>query len=134
MRMSSLFVLLGIIVFLLDSEVNALVSMRKCRSFTTKIRMSTSLDSSSYHEIVERACAGLKAKVKSGEAPEALVTQVTDFLTEYAESNEIDGTSHEIFMENVGVLLKSVKQAMTDPYKFSPNHKAIREPYDFYKW
>ena len=30
--------------------------------------------------------------------------------------------------------MKSVGQALKDPYKFDPCHKAIREPFDYYQW
>ena len=96
--------------------------------------MYSAVEERDYSMIVERACKTMKAKVEAGNAAESFITQVTDFLTEYAESNEIDGTSPDIFMDNVGTLIKTVEQALKDPYKFEPFHKAIREPFDFYKW
>lgn len=126
--------LVGIMALLLGTEAYALSKLRRNRSLDSGIRMSTSMETSPYVAIVEGACAGMRAKVDAGEAPEALITQMTDFLSEYAESNEIDGTAPEVFQTNVGTLLKSVGHAMMDPYKFAPNHKAIREPFDYYTW
>ena len=100
----------------------------------SNLRMSTILKGSAYTMIVDGACESMRAKVEAGEAPEAFVTQVSDFLVEYAESNQIDGTSPDVFKNNVGILLKSVGQALADPYKFAPCHKAIRDPFDYYQW
>ena len=126
-------IVIALFALLLRTEAYGACRLRNHR-MNSQVRMSTSLETSPYSAIVEGACAGMKAKVEAGEAPESFVTQVTDFLVEYAESNEIDGTNPESFQANVGMLLKSVGQALEDPYQFAPNHKAIREPFDYYSW
>lgn len=128
-----IFVLVGLCAQALQTEAYGTGRMRNHRVHS-RVRMSTSLGTSPYSAIVDGACAGMKAKVEAGEAPEAFVTQVNDFLVEYAKSNEIDGTHPETFKVNVGMLLKSVGQALADPFQFAPNHKAIREPFDYYTW
>ena len=56
------------------------------------------------------------------------------FLDEYASSNLEANESPEKFKENVLTFLKTVQQAMKDPYQFQPFHTAIRDPFDYYKW
>ena len=111
-------------------------SFKRIRTGTNegKLRIYTTIEDRDYSTIVDKACKAMKAKVEAGNAAETFVTQVIDFLIEYAESNQIDGTSPDVFKNNVGTIIKSVEQALADPYKFEPLHKAIREPFDFYQW
>lgn len=74
------------------------------------------------------------AKIAAGEVPQQFANVMTMFIEEYAESNLLANEPPERFKENVFTFLKSVQQALKDPYKFDPFHQAIREPFDYYKW
>jgi glycerol-3-phosphate O-acyltransferase len=125
-------IIVGVVAILLRSEAYALIMARNSHLF----RMSTAVKAvaSPYTSIIDGAIAPIKAKVAAGEIPEAFAVQVSDFMGEYAESSAIDGLSPEKFQANVGTFLQGVGSALKDPYKFAPNHKAIREPFDYYSW
>lgn len=59
---------------------------------------------------------------------------MTNFLDEYAASNLEANEPAESFKFNMGTFLKQIGVALENPYKFSAFHKAIREPFDYYKW
>jgi len=59
---------------------------------------------------------------------------MTDFLAEYASSNIDAGTPPDQFKTNLFTFLKSVSTSIKSPHKFEPFHKAIRSPFDYYKW
>ena len=87
-----------------------------------------------YAQIKEAAVGSLQAKVQAGEAPAQFVAVLSQFMEEYADSNLQANEPPERFKENTFTFLKSVQQALKSPYKFEAFHKAIREPFDYYKW
>ena len=100
--------------------------------------MSTATDTANpanmYTQVIDGALASMRGKVASGDAPEAFVSQVTGFLEDYGTSNFQAKAEPQHFKENVMTLLKSVDEAIKNPYQFQPFHQALREPFDYYKW
>jgi glycerol-3-phosphate O-acyltransferase len=84
--------------------------------------------------LLTKALGALSAKAAAGEANPEFVAILNQFLEEYATSNLEANTPPEKFKEMLLTFLKSVQQAIKEPHKFEPFHKAIREPYDYYKW
>jgi glycerol-3-phosphate O-acyltransferase len=98
--------------------------------------MSTTTNevATAYKQIKDMAVGSLQAKVASGEAPEVFVKVLSQFMEEYADSNLQANEPPEQFKENTFTFLKSVQQALKAPHQFEAFHKAIREPFDYYKW
>jgi hypothetical protein len=40
----------------------------------------------------------------------------------------------EVTQQIVTSFLKSLREALVNPYQFKAFHSAIREPFDYYKW
>ena len=104
----------------------------------SRLAMSMSTDTANpanmYTQVIDGALASMRGKVASGDAPEAFVSQVTGFLEDYGTSNFQAKAEPQHFKENVMTLLKSVDEAIKNPYQFQPFHQALREPFDYYKW
>jgi len=97
------------------------------------------------NEAVDTRLAGLRAAQKTLMAPlkeglekgskrEAFVNALDYFMMDYAESSYEVGYDEKDYMRIIGSLLKNVAANMKDPYIFEPFHRAIREPFDFYRW
>jgi hypothetical protein len=76
----------------------------------------------------------LNAAVDAGKAPKEITEIVLGFIEEYSSSFQEAGETPENFGYQVSNMLKYTMEALSDPYQFSANHQAIREPFDFYKW
>jgi len=78
--------------------------------------------------------APLKAGMEKGSKREAFVEALDYFMMDYAESSYELGYDEKDYTQIIGSLLKNVAANMKDPYVFEPFHRAIREPFDFYRW
>lgn len=86
-------------------------------------------------EAYKQVTEGVRASALSNkDIPPQLADMMSTFLDDYSRSNLEAQTPPAVFQENVVSFFKSVQAAMTDPHKFEPFHKAIREPYDYYKF
>ena len=62
------------------------------------------------------------------------MTTTQQFLDEYGTSNIEANQSPEKFKDIIFSFLNGIQLAMREPHPFEPYHKAIREPFDYYKW
>jgi hypothetical protein len=56
------------------------------------------------------------------------------FMLDYAHSSFEAGLNDADFNQIIGSLLGNVAANMKSPYIFEPFHRAIRAPFDFYRW
>ena len=55
-------------------------------------------------------------------------------MTDYAESTYEAGMGPDDYNRIIGALLRNVAANMIKPNKFEPFHRAIREPFDYYRY
>lgn len=64
----------------------------------------------------------------------AFLKTLDSFMMDYALSSFEAGYSSEEFTRIIGSLLKNVGANMKKPFEFPPFHRAMREPFDYYRW
>jgi glycerol-3-phosphate O-acyltransferase len=86
-------------------------------------------------EAYKQVTEGIRASALSNkELPPQLADMMSTFLDDYSRSNLDAQMPPEVFQKNIVSFFKTVQTAIKDPHKFEPFHKAIREPYDYYKF
>jgi hypothetical protein len=70
----------------------------------------------------------------ASEQQKTFISIFIDFLQGYYDSCLEAGESPQNFKQSVSVLLKAVQQSSSNPFKFQPYHKMVREPFDYYTW
>ena len=87
-----------------------------------------------FEVVKKKVLATLSGAVSRGAVPEEFATILSDIADEYAHSFEEAGETPDAFKYHVDMLMKTVMDAIKEPYVFKPNHVAIREPFDYYRW
>jgi hypothetical protein len=95
---------------------------------------ATTKDFEIYRNIKEQIKSAMSTKFTGGIVPEQFRTLMNTFLEEYGQSNLEAKQDPISFKNNVVQFLLSVKEATENPYQFSPFHKAVRKPFDYYTW
>lgn len=101
---------------------------------TIRCKAPLSLDMSTVEEY-EAVVKQLKTSLASSTSfpgPEAQM--LSSFMDDYCKSNIEANETAEAFAKRISTFLKTVQEAIAQPYDFKPLHEAIREPFDYYKW
>ena len=91
-------------------------------------------DKVAFTEVKDKLLNQLEVSARSGVMPPEFAGILSGFVNDYAHSSLEARKTPEAFEYHVSTLMKNVMQAIMEPYPFAPNHKAIREPFDYYKW
>jgi len=82
--------------------------------------------------ITEKSLEALKAN-----APESMGSMMSileEFMHEYAHTNILAETPAAKYAEVMGQSMQVMGQALSQPHKFEILHRAIRQPFDYYRW
>mmetsp|Transcript_18619 Transcript_18619/g.33314 ORF Transcript_18619/g.33314 Transcript_18619/m.33314 type:complete len:443 (-) Transcript_18619:123-1451(-) len=85
-------------------------------------------------EITRKTMEVLKSKTKENENMGKMVQILEGFMNEYAETNIQAETTPEKFQQMMTQSMAVMGQALLSPHKFDILHRAIRQPFDYYRW
>ena len=85
-------------------------------------------------EITRKTMEVLKSKTNSNEDMGKMVQILEGFMNEYAETNIQAETTPEKFQQMMTQSMAVMGQALLSPHKFDILHRAIRQPFDYYRW
>eukprot|EP00470_Lotharella_oceanica_P016900 CAMPEP_0170196556 /NCGR_PEP_ID=MMETSP0040_2-20121228/64216_1 /TAXON_ID=641309 /ORGANISM="Lotharella oceanica, Strain CCMP622" /LENGTH=400 /DNA_ID=CAMNT_0010445995 /DNA_START=139 /DNA_END=1341 /DNA_ORIENTATION=+ len=83
--------------------------------------------------ITKQSMDALKEKTKG--SPMGPMVQILEgFMNEYADTNIQANTPAPKYQEIISQSMMLMGQALAKPHKFDILHRAIREPFDYYRW
>ncbi|KAJ8435056.1 hypothetical protein Cgig2_015561 [Carnegiea gigantea] len=82
----------------------------------------------------EELLAGIKRESELGTLPVNIASAMEELYQNYRNAVFSSGIPHadEIVLSNMSAMLDLVLLDVEDPFEFSPHHKAVREPFDYY--
>lgn len=82
----------------------------------------------------EELLSGIQREKESGMLPASVAFGMEELYHTYRNAVLLSGVPHaeEIVLSNMSAVLDRVLLDVEDPFEFSPYHKAIREPFDYY--
>ncbi|KAF5734318.1 Phospholipid/glycerol acyltransferase family protein isoform 3 [Tripterygium wilfordii] len=90
----------------------------------------TFLDATTEEELL----SGIKNEMEAGRLPSNIAAGMEELFHNYRNAvlQSGDPLANEIAVSNMAVALDRIFLDVEDPFVFSPYHKAIREPFDYY--
>lgn len=82
----------------------------------------------------EELLAGIKRASELGTLPVNIASAMEELYQNYRNAVFSSGILHadEVVLSNMSAMLDLVLLDVEDPFEFSPHHKAVREPFDYY--
>lgn len=82
----------------------------------------------------EELLSGIKKESELGTLPVNIAFAMEELYQNYRNAVFSSGIPHadEVVLSNMSTMLDLVLLDVEDPFEFSPHHKAVREPFDYY--
>ncbi|OVA02860.1 Phospholipid/glycerol acyltransferase [Macleaya cordata] len=82
----------------------------------------------------EELLSGIRKETEAGRLPSTVAAGLEELYENYRNAVLQSGhpRAHEIILSNMAVAFDRILLEVEDPFAFSPHHKAIREPFDYY--
>ncbi|CAK7356061.1 unnamed protein product [Dovyalis caffra] len=95
-----------------------------------KARSRSFLDATTEQELL----SGIRKEAEAGKLPSNVAAGMEELYQNYKTAVLQSGipNAHEIVLENMAVVLDRIFLDVQDPFVFSPYHKALRKPFDYY--
>ncbi|GAV84421.1 Acyltransferase domain-containing protein [Cephalotus follicularis] len=128
-----------------SSKVKAMAEMVKDKESTVNVAVNvvasgsndketshsrTFLDARTEHDLL----SGIRKEVEAGMLPPNVATGMEELYQNYKNAVIKSGVprADDIVLSNMAVAFDRVSLDVEDPFDFSPHHKAMREPFDYY--
>lgn len=97
-----------------------------------RTRSRSFLDATTEQELL----SGIRKESEAGKLPSNIAAGMKELYQNYKTAVLQSGipNAHEIVLENMAAALDLIFLDVEDPFIFSPYHKALRKPYDYYEF
>lgn len=97
-----------------------------------RTRSRSFLDATTEQELL----SGIRKESEAGKLPSNVAAGMKDLYQNYKTAVLQSGipNAHEIVLENMAAALDLIFLDVEDPFIFSPYHKALRKPYDYFEF
>lgn len=97
-----------------------------------RTRSRSFLDATTEQELL----SGIRKESEAGKLPSNVAAGMKELYQNYKTAVLQSGipNAHEIVLENMAAALDLIFLDVEDPFIFSPYHKALRKPYDYYEF
>lgn len=114
-----------------DKEVFASAEV-DCSKKKNRTRSRSFLDATTEQELL----SGIRKESEAGKLPSNIAAGMKELYQNYKTAVLQSGipNAHEIVLENMAAALDLIFLDVEDPFIFSPYHKALRKPYDYYEF
>lgn len=114
-----------------DKEVFASAEV-DCSKKKNRTRSRSFLDATTEQELL----SGIRKESEAGKLPSNVAAGMKELYQNYKTAVLQSGipNAHEIVLENMAAALDLIFLDVEDPFIFSPYHKALRKPYDYYEF
>lgn len=114
-----------------DKEVFASAEV-DCNKKKNRTRSRSFLDATTEQELL----SGIRKESEAGKLPSNIAAGMKELYQNYKTAVLQSGipNAHEIVLENMAAALDLIFLDVEDPFIFSPYHKALRKPYDYYEF